>query len=253
RARAPKPAQLRDLDALVFDIQDVGVRFYTYPAALGAALEVAGREHKKFFVLDRVDPITGARAEGPVMTRPPTYTGYHPVPVRHGMTMGELARMYNAELKLGADLTVVPCANWSRNEWYDDTGLPWIDPSPAIRSLDAATLYPGTCLVEGTTLSVGRGTTHPFELVGAPYVDGARFARELNAFALPGVRFDAVKFTPLPALYVGPVASLKHHDAECGGVRVVLTDRERCPVVDIGVALALTAQRLYPTQFKADA
>ena len=253
RARAPKPAQLRDLDALVYDIQDIGARFYTYPAALGAALEAAGLEHKKFFVLDRVNPITDTIVEGPVMTRPPTYTGYHAVPVRYGMTSGELARMLNAERGFGADLTVVACENWTRDMWLDQTGLPWTDPSPAIRSLTATTLYPGTCLVEGTSLSVGRGTLKPFEQVGAPYVDGERLAAELNRAGLAGVRFEAVRFTPTPALYPGSAASLKLNGKECGGVRIILTDRAHCPVVDIGVVLALTVQRLYPEQFKADA
>jgi uncharacterized protein YbbC (DUF1343 family) len=253
RARAPKPEQLRDLDALVFDVQDIGARFYTYPATLGAALEAAGRAHKKFFVLDRVNPITDAQVEGPVMTRPPTFTGYHAVPIRYGMTTGELAMMLNAELGFGADLVVIRCENWSGRTWLDRTGLPWTNPSPAIRSLTAAALYPGVCLVEGTSVSVGRGTLQPFEQIGAPWIDAGRLAAELNAAGLVGVHFEPVHFTPRAALYAGTPASLKLRDQDCGGVRIVLTDRDRCAVVDMGVTVALTLQRLWPDHFKVDA
>ena len=253
RARAPKAEQLRDLDALVYDIQDIGARFYTYPAALGAALEAAGRAHKKFFVLDRVDPINARDVEGPVMTRPPTYTGYHTVPPRYGLTTGEFARMINAELQFGADLTVVPCENWTRATWLDRTGLPWTNPSPSIRSFAAAELYTGICWVESTSVSVGRGTLKPFEQVGAPYVDGERLAVAMNRAGLVGVRFEPVKFTPVAELYPGAPKDLKHRNQECGGVRVVLTDRDHCAVVDIGVVLALTLQRLYPNDFKVEA
>lgn len=252
RARAPKAEQMRDLDALVFDIQDIGARFYTYSATLGTALEAAALAKKKFIVLDRVNPISGVGVEGPVMTRPPSFIGFHPMPVRHGMTLGELARMYNAERKFGADLTVVACENWTRDQWLDQTGLPWVNPSPSMRSLTAATLYPGLCLLESTQLSMGRGTTKPFEQVGAPFVDGVQLAAELNRAGIFGVRFEAVKFTPLPALYPGPASQLKYRDTECGGVRAILTDREKCPVVDIGIELALAMQRLYPDKFKTD-
>jgi uncharacterized protein YbbC (DUF1343 family) len=253
RARAPRPEQLRELDALVYDIQDIGARFYTYPAALGAALEAAGRAHKKFFVLDRINPITDRYVEGPVMTRPPTYTGYHTIPTRYGMTDGELAKMLNAELGFGADLTVIACENWTPGLWFDQTGLPWINPSPSMKSMTAATLYPGLCLIEGTSVSMGRGTLKPFEQIGAPYIDGPKLAAELNGMELPGVKFEAVRFTPIAALYPGPVSTLKLANQECGGVRVILTDRDHCAVVDVGVALALTLQRLYPHDFKADA
>jgi len=253
RARAPKPEQLREIDALVFDIQDIGARFYTYSATLGTALEAAALAQKKFFVLDRINPIGGVSVEGPVMTRPPSFIGFHPLPVRHGMTLGELARLYNAERNFGADLTVVACENWTRDQWLDQTGLPWTNPSPSMRSLAAATLYPGLCLLESTVVSMGRGTTKPFEQVGAPFVDGERLAAELNRAGIAGVRFEAVKFTPLPALYPGPATQLKYRDEECGGVRAVLTDRLKCPVVDIGLELALAVQRLYPDKFKTDA
>ena len=252
RSRAPKPEHLRELDALVFDIQDIGARFYTYSATLGAALEAASRAQKKIFVLDRVNPVTGTHVEGPVQSRAPSFIGFHPIPVRHGMTLGELAQLFNAERKFGADLKVVRCENWTRDRWLDDTGLPWTNPSPSMRSLAAATLYTGFCLLESTSVSMGRGTAKPFEQVGAPYIDGNKLAAELNACGLPGVRFDAVKFTPSMDFYPGPAATLKYKDQVCGGVRAVLTDRDRCPVLDIGVELALAVHRLYPDKFKVE-
>jgi uncharacterized protein YbbC (DUF1343 family) len=251
-SRAPKPEQLRALDALVFDIQDVGARFYTYSATLGAALEAAARAHKKFIVLDRVNPITGLQPEGPIQSRPPSFIGYHPIPVRHGLTLGEFAQLLNREKNLGADLVVIRCENWTRATWLDQTGLPWVNPSPSMRSLAAATLYPGLCLLESTSISMGRGTTKPFEQVGAPFVDGVKLAAALNAAQIPGVRFEPVRFTPQMAFYSGPANSLKYKDQECGGVRAVLTDREHCPVVDIGLELALAVQRLYPDKFKTE-
>lgn len=252
RARAPKPEQMRDLDALVFDIQDIGARFYTYSATLGAAIEAAGRAKKKIFVLDRVNPIAGQAFEGPVQTRAPSFIGFHAIPVRHGMTLGELARLFNTERKFGADLEVVRCENWNRGRWYDETGLPWVNPSPSMRSLAAATLYTGFCLLESTTVSMGRGTAKPFEQVGAPYIDGARLAEEMNRAGIPGVRFEPVKFTPQMAFYSGPASALMYRDQECGGVRAILTDREACPVVDIGIELALVIHRLYPEKFKIE-
>jgi uncharacterized protein YbbC (DUF1343 family)/CubicO group peptidase (beta-lactamase class C family) len=252
RSRAPKPEQMRGLDALVFDIQDIGARFYTYSATLGAAIEAAAREKKKIYVLDRVNPITGTGFEGPIQTRAPSFIGFHAIPVRHGMTLGELGRYFNRERNFGADLIVVSCENWTRDQWYDETGLPWVNPSPSMRTLTAATLYTGFCLLESTSVSMGRGTQHPFEQVGAPYIDGAKLADELNRAGLRGVRFEPVKFTPQMAFYPGPAASLKYKDQECGGVRAVLTDRDHCAVVDIGIELALAVHRLYPDKFKVD-
>ena len=253
RAHAPKAEHLRELDALVFDIQDIGARFYTYSATLGVALEAAALAKKKFIILDRINPINGLGVEGPVMTRAPSFVGFHPMPVRHGMTLGELAQMYNAERRFGADLTVVRCENWARDLWLDQTGLAWTNPSPSMRSLTAATLYPGLCLLESTEVSMGRGTLKPFEQIGAPFIDGERLAAELNQAGLAGVRFEPVTFTPRPALYPGPARSLKHADKSCGGVRVILADRTHCNAVDVGLALTVALQKLYPKKLQAAA
>jgi uncharacterized protein YbbC (DUF1343 family)/CubicO group peptidase (beta-lactamase class C family) len=236
-SRAPSPAQLADCDALVFDIQDIGCRFYTYISTLGECLTVAGKAGKKFFVLDRPNPINGTRVEGPMRLGEGTFVAWHHLPVRHGMTVGELATMFNEERKLGAGLTVVRCENWTRDAWFDATSLPWINPSPNMRSLAAAALYPGVGLIEFCKVSVGRGTERPFELVGAPYIDDRRLAAELNAAGLPGVSFMPARFTPKSSVFAG---------VECGGVQIVLLDRDSLSAVDVGVVLATTIERLYP-------
>jgi uncharacterized protein YbbC (DUF1343 family) len=190
--------------------------------------------------------------EGPVQTRHFSFIGFHTLPVRHGLTMGELALMLNAERGFKADLAVVACENWSRDLWFDGTDLPWTNPSPSMRSLNAATLYPGICLLESTSVSMGRGTDKPFEQAGAPYIDDTRLAREMNRAGLTGVRFVPVRFTPRVEFFPGPPGNLKYRDQECGGVYMVLTDRERCNVVDIGIVMAQVLQRLYPQDFNAD-
>jgi len=240
--RKPTPGHLADLDALVYDIQDIGCRFYTYPSTLGLALEAAAENGKQLFVLDRVNPINGVTIDGPVLAEPPTFVGFYRVPLRHGMTLGELAQMYNAEKNLKADLTVVEIERWRREEWFDETGLPWTNPSPNMRSLKAAILYPGIGLLE-TALSVGRGTDTPFEVIGAPYVDDVRLAEELNRAELPGVTFVAIRFTPTYSVHKG---------TNCGGVYIMLNDRDRCNVVDVGLQMAKTLYRLYPNDFKPD-
>jgi uncharacterized protein YbbC (DUF1343 family)/CubicO group peptidase (beta-lactamase class C family) len=238
--RSPKPAQLQNLDALVFDIQDIGCRFYTYISTLGNCLEAAGKAKLKFFVLDRVNPITGSALDGPVLKGETSFTAFHPVPVRHGMTVGELARMFNAERDFKADLTVISVEGWKRDLWFDQTGLPWINPSPNMRSLTEAMLYPGVGLLETTALSVGRGTGTPFEVIGAPYIDDVKFSAELNRIGLSGVRFVPVRFTPNASVF---------QNKPCAGVNILLTDRDRCNVVDIGLAVAQTLHRLYPKDF----
>jgi len=239
-ARKPKQEQLKDLDALVFDIQDIGCRFYTYISTMGGALEAVARAGIKIFVLDRVNPINGVTIDGPVLGSETSFTAFHPIPVRYGMTMGELAQMINAERDFKADLNVVPVENWSRDLWFDQTGLPWINPSPNMRSLAEATLYPGVGLLETTALSVGRGTDTPFEVIGAPYIDDVQLADELNRAALAGVRFVPVRFTPNASVY---------KEMLCSGVNIIVTDREHCNVVDIGLTIAQTLHQLHPADF----
>ncbi len=241
---APTPEQMEQLDALVFDIQDVGCRFYTYTATLGLAMEAANKEGLKFFVLDRINPINGLMIDGPLLTGKTSFVGWHPVPVRTGMTEGELAGMYKEERHFdNIELTVIPLQGWSRKLWYDETGQPWINPSPNMRSLTEAMLYPGVGLLENCKLSVGRGTGTPFEVIGAPYIEDVRLAAALNKEGLPGVRFIPIRFTPTDYIY---------KNQSCGGVNILLTDRERCQVVDIALAAATILNRWYPDQFKVE-
>ena len=238
----PTPEQLKDLDALVFDIQDIGCRFYTYTATMGLTLEAAGENGKKYFVLDRVNPINGVTVDGPVRMGKESFVAFHEVPLRYGMTIGELARMCNAERNCKADLTVIQVENWQREAWFDQTGLPWTNPSPNMRSLPAAILYPGVGLLE-SALSVGRGTDTPFEVVGAPYIDDVKLAEALNEAGLPGVSFVPISFTPTYSIHKGQ---------PCKGVYILLTDRDRCNVVDVGLLIAETLYRLYPKDFNPD-
>jgi len=241
---APTSGQMEQLDALVFDIQDVGCRFYTYTSTLGLAMEAANKDGLKFFVLDRVNPINGLMIDGPLLTGKTGFVGWHPVPVRTGMTEGELAGMYKAERHFdNLDLTVIPLQGWSRNLWYDETGQPWINPSPNMRSLTEAMLYPGIGLLENCALSVGRGTGTPFEVVGAPYIEDVRLAAALNQAGFPGVRFVPIRFTPTDYIY---------KNQSCGGVNIILTDRERCRVVDIALEIAAILNRWYPDQFEVE-
>lgn len=241
--RSPTPEQLCDLDALVFDIQDIGCRFYTYISTMGLCMEAASRAKIRFVVLDRVNPINGMQVDGPILSASTSFTGFHPIPVRHGMTVGELAVLFNVERHSQTDLIVIPIQGWRRDLWFDETGLPWTNPSPNMRSLTQATLYPGVGLLEMANISVGRGTGTPFEVIGAPYIDDLRFATELNRFALPGVGFVPIRFTPTASTF---------KDKPCGGVGIVIKDRDRCAVLDIGIAAALTLRQLYPSQFELE-
>ena len=217
-------------------------RFYTYTTTLGVAMEAANRAGVKFFVLDRVDPINGAAVDGPVLNGKTSFVAFHPLPVRTGMTEGELAMMYKAERNLEhLDLTVIKLEGWTRSMWFDDTGLPWVNPSPNMRSLTEAALYPGVGLLEACAVSVGRGTGTPFEVVGAPYIDDIRLAEALNEEKIPGVRFVPVRFTPMDDVF---------KNQSCGGVNIILTDREKCPVVDIGMAIAKILNHWYPERFE---
>lgn len=237
--RAPTAEQLAKLDALVFDIQDIGCRFYTYIATLRLCLEAAAKEKKKIFVLDRANPIDGMGVEGPAITDKETFTATHAIPIRHGMTVGELAMMMNAERKIGANLEVIRIEGWRRELVFDETGLPWVNPSPNMRTLNAALLYPGIGLLE-FSISVGRGTDTPFEILGAPYINDIRLAYELNKLGLPGVRFMPVRFTPTTSVF---------KDEPCGGVRIQITDRPRLKPVQVGAAIAVVLQRRYPKSF----
>lgn len=237
--RSPAPEQLKGLDALVFDIQDIGCRFYTYISTMGLCMEAAAKANLKFIVLDRVNPINGVAVEGPVHKGESTFVAFHSIPLRHGMTVGELARMFNAERGWKAQLTVIPVENWRRDMWFDQTGLPWINPSPNMRSLAEATLYPGVGLHE-TALSVGRGTGTPFELIGAPYIDDIQVAEELNRAGLPGITFVPVRFTPTASTF---------KDKPCSGASMFITDRRRLNAIDVGITIGLVLQRLYPNDY----
>ncbi|HEX8292977.1 MAG TPA: exo-beta-N-acetylmuramidase NamZ domain-containing protein, partial [Pyrinomonadaceae bacterium] len=242
--RRPRAEQLKELDALVFDIQDVGTRFYTYMATLGHAMEAAAQARVPVFVLDRPNPIGGLDVEGPVADADKlSFTAYHRLPVRHGMTVGELARLFNEQRQFGCDLRVIKMENWRRGMWLDATGQTWVNPSPNMRSLTQATLYPGVGLLEFTNVSVGRGTDTPFELVGAPWIDGRKLAAHLNGRGLAGVRFVPVRFTPRASV---------HREQECGGVNLIVTDRARFRPVRTGLELAVALRRLFPADWKVE-
>jgi uncharacterized protein YbbC (DUF1343 family) len=239
----PTGEQLAGLDTLVYDIQDIGCRFYTYLSTLGHCLTVAARNRLRFIVLDRPNPITGTNPEGPLADETRlSFTAFHPIPVRHGMTLGEMALLLNAERNLNANLVVVKCENWKRGDWWDATGLEWTNPSPNMRSLTQATLYPGVGLLEFTNLSVGRGTDTPFEIVGAPWMDGRALAYVLNARNLPGVRFVPVRFTPN--------ASKCAHEP-CSGINLILTDRNKFQPVRTGLEIALALRTLHLEEWQA--
>ncbi len=244
--RRPTDAMLEGIDTLVLDLQDIGARFYTYMTTMAYVMEEAAKRKIGVVVLDRVNPINGFQIEGPALDKSSVgFTGYFPsMPIRHGMTLGELAKLFNAENKIGVDLTVVGLKNWHRDQWFDATGLPWINPSPNMRNLLQATLYPGIGAIEGTNLSVGRGTDTPFEQIGAPWIDGVRLAETLNARNLPGIRFYPVRFTP---------ASSKYANEECQGVFMVVTDRLAVRPVRVGAEVAAAISRLHGAQFQLEA
>lgn len=244
-ARRPTASELASIDALVFDIQDAGVRYYTYETTLGYFLEAAAATHKPIFVLDRPDPITGSLVQGPISDPgSESFVNYTSLPVRHGMTLGELARWDNATRSLHAALTVIPMQGWLRGDWFDSTGLLWTNPSPNLRSLTEAALYPGIGLIEGSNLSVGRGTDTPFELIGAPWIDPVLLANTLNARSLDGIRFLPIRFTPASARYQGQL---------CGGVQLIVTDRASLDAPEIGIEIAAALHQLYPQQYDLDA
>lgn len=240
--RAPTAKQLENLDALVFDIQDIGCRFYTYISTLRLCMEAAASSNKKFFILDRINPIGGLAVEGPTILDKESFTATHTIPLRHGMTVGELAVLLNNERNIGTDLTVIKLEGWRRDFFFDYTGLPWINPSPNMRSSQAALLYPGIGLME-FSISVGRGTDTPFEVLGAPYVNDLALSAELNKLGLTGVRFTPIRFTPTSSIF---------KDKACGGVRIQILDRETFKPVQTGLAIIAVFRRLYPSQFDLD-
>ena len=243
-ARRPAPEVVRTLDTIVYDIQDAGVRFYTYETTLGYFLEAAAKAGVEIVVLDRPNPITGSFVQGPVANEgKESFTNYWTVPVRHGMTVGELAKMFNAERGINAKLTVIPMDGWDRGDWYDSTGLSWVNPSPNLRSVTEAALYPGVGLIEGSNISVGRGTDTPFELVGAPWIRSRELAAYLNARGIAGVRFVPTTFTPTSSNYSGQT---------CQGVNIVITDRNGLDAPELGIELAAALKKLYSANFKIE-
>ena len=243
--RRPTAAMLDGIDIVVIDLQDIGARFYTYMTTMAYVMEEAAKRKVAVMVLDRPNPVNGFQIEGPTLDKAAlSFVGYFPMPIRHGMTLGELARLFNAENKIGADLTIVPMRNWIRDEWFDATGLPWVNPSPNMRNLIQATLYPGIGAIEGTNISVGRGTDAPFEQVGAPWVDGVALADALNLRGLPGIRFYPVRFTPTASKYA---------NQECGGVFMVVTDRSAVHPVRVGLEIAATLHKLHGAKYELEA
>jgi uncharacterized protein YbbC (DUF1343 family) len=232
----PTSEMLADVDAFVFDMQDVGVRFYTYLSTLFNILKAAGKAGKPVYLLDRPNPITGEIIEGGEVEHGfESFVGIVNVPIRHAMTLGELAQFMNAEYGLAADLHIVEMQNWHRSMWFDETGLPWVPTSPAMPHLSTATLYPGMCLLEGTNLSLGRGTSLPFEICGAPWLDGYALAEEMNALCLSGVRFRPIVFTP---------SASNHAGSECHGVQVHVIDRVALRPVTIALNLIAITRRM---------
>jgi len=240
----PTDRMLEGLDAVVFDIQDVGARFYTYITTLGYSMEAAARKGLAFYVLDRPNPISGIPVEGPMVDRDLlSFVAYFPLPVRHGMTVGELAQMFNAENHLGVKLQVIKMKDWRRSDWYDETGLPWINPSPNLRNMAEVTLYPGVALVEGANVSVGRGTDTPFEVLGAPWMEGKKLAEYLSERKIQGVRFLPADFTPRDDRFAGKV---------CRGVQINLLDRQALDAPEMGVEIAAALYKLFPKDFQLD-
>jgi uncharacterized protein YbbC (DUF1343 family) len=236
---------LSGLDVLVFDIQDVGARFYTYESTMHYAMEEAAKAKLPFYVLDRPDPITGVHVEGPMLDPDKlSFTGSFPLPLRHGMTMGELAGLMNDGNTPNADLHVIGMTGWHRDDWFDATGLPWVDPSPNIRNLNEALLYPGLAMLEySTNYSVGRGTDAPFEQIGADWIRGADLARSLNGMNIPGVRISPEEFAPASSNFSGKTIT---------GVGFVVTNRDVFSSSQLGLAVAAALQALYPRKIALD-
>jgi len=243
--RRPTPEMLDGIDTIVFDIQDIGARFYTYISTMGNAMQAAADSNIRFVVLDRPNPINGVDVAGPMLDDgKQSFVGFHRLPVRHGMTVGELARLFKAEMAIDVELQVIAVDGWQRSEYFDATKLPWINPSPNIRNLTEAILYPGIGLLETTNMSVGRGTDTPFEVIGAPWIDGPALATYLNGTSLPGVSFEAIRFTPDASKFAGEA---------CGGVRLTITDRGRFDPLRVGFEIARHLATAYADTWEVDA
>ncbi|MED3759512.1 DUF1343 domain-containing protein [Peribacillus frigoritolerans] len=242
KTKKPTPEMLKDVEVLVFDIQDVGTRYYTYIYTMAYAMEAAKENDIPFIVLDRPNPQGGETVDGPVLEPEfSSFVGLYPIPLKHGMTVGELATLFNKEFKIGADLKVIKMKGWKRDMDYDDTGLPFVLPSPNMPTVSTTFAYPATGLIEGTNVSEGRGTTKPFELIGAPYINSDELAGKLNALRLPGVKFRAASFTPTFSKHAG---KLSH------GVEIYITDRKEFKAVPTGLHIIKTIQDLYPGDFE---
>jgi uncharacterized protein YbbC (DUF1343 family) len=240
--RHPTEEMMQDIDVLILDLQDVGTRVYTFIYTMAYCMEACARYRKKMIILDRPNPISGHMCEGNLLIpRFRSFVGLYPIPMRHGMTIGELALLFNSEFSIGCDLTVIEMEGWRRSFWFDQTGLPWIMPSPNLPTLDSATVYPGMVLLEGTPFSEGRGTTRPFELIGAPFIESAPFARHLNGIGLPGVQFRPAWFEPTFNKYAGEM---------CRGVQVHVKDRIIFEPYLTGIAVISAIHSLYPDHFK---
>jgi uncharacterized protein YbbC (DUF1343 family)/CubicO group peptidase (beta-lactamase class C family) len=242
--RRPSAATLQGLDTIVIDLQDIGTRFYTYMTTMAYVMEEAQKSNVAVVVLDRPNPIGGFQIEGPLLDASDVgFTGYFSMPIRHSLTLGELATLFNGEKRIGANLTVVAMRNWDRGKWFDETGLPWINPSPNMRNLIQASVYPGIGAIEGTNISVGRGTDAPFEQIGAPWIDGVQLADALNARAIAGVRFYPIRFTPI---------SSKYANEDCQGVFIMVTDRSALRPVRLGLEVASALNKLYGAKFELE-
>lgn len=251
--KKPTPDMLKDVDVLIFDIQDVGARFYTYISTLSYCMEACAEQGKKFIVLDRPNPIRAVYVDGPVLDpKFKSFVGLHTIPVSHGMTVGELAKMLNEEgwLKNGVkvDLTVIKMENYSRRMWFDQTGLPWIKPSPNMMTLKTAIVYMATCFIEGTNVSEGRGTQHPFEWIGAPWIDAKKLVNELNSYNLPGIKFEPIEFIPVDIEKV--TIDPKYEGEKCYGVYLNVYDREKFEPVKTAVYILYALRNLFPNDFK---
>jgi uncharacterized protein YbbC (DUF1343 family) len=245
RQRRPTDEMLDGIDTLVYDIQDVGARFYTFITTLAYTMEAAAQHHLKFIVLDRPNPITGLRVEGPALdAKHVSFVGYFPgMPVRHGMTVGELAQMFNEEMKIGADLEVIQMRGWRRWQWFDETGLPWVSPSPNMRNMNEALLYPAVAVLEGANVSVGRGTDTPFEVFGAPWIDGVQLAKKVLSARVAGLRVYPIRFTPSAKPFA---------NEHCGGIFLMVVERDSFDSGKAMVALVSALHQLYPGKFQIE-